>query len=714
MKHIKYLFVLLALTANITYSQKLFTLEQVILNQETISPIKLLQLQWIGKSENISYVQKINEDYVLFSESIEEGNKLILTSLKEINQSLTSKNQDTASTFPLFSWFSESEIKFWNQNKLLKFNVVTKTIEVLNEISLNGTNQDFIDYKKIAYTVENNLFISENSKQIQITHDDDKAIVNGQRVHRNEFGITKGIFWSPYGNFIAFYRQDETMVTDYPLIDYSTHPAKNINIKYPMAGMTSHHVTVGVYNLTTSKTIFLNTGEPKDQYLPGVTWSPDEKYIFINQLNRDQNHLKVAKYDAGTGKFIEVLIEEKNEKYIEPMHGLIFFENEPDIFIRHSRNEGWNHLYLYDSAGNRIKKLTNGEWEVTSFDGFDEEGLYIYFTSTKEDPLERHCYKLNLNSYQFSKLTEQPGNHKLIRNSTNDFYLDEYSSLTVPYKVDLLDKDGNLLRTVYSAVNPFDEYKKAEIKIIKLESNDGYGLFGRLFLPPDFNEQKKYPVVYHVYGGPHLQRIQNEWIEDSRLWLYYMAQQGFIIFTLDNRGTAYRGLEFEQVTFRRLGKFELEDQQAGVEYLKSLPYVDHERMGVYGWSYGGFMAASLMTRNPEIFKVGVAGGSVTDWKLYEVMYTERYMDTPQMNPEGYEQSSLLNYIQNLKGKLLLIHGTSDLTVVPQHTISLIKKAVELGVELEFFPYIGSTHSIKGKDKLHMFKKITNYLLNNLN
>jgi dipeptidyl-peptidase-4 len=480
-----------------------------------------------------------------------------------------------------------------------------------------------------------------------------------------------------------------------------------------MAGMTSHQVTVGVYNLKTGKTIFLNTGEPKDQYLSGVTWSPDEKCIYINQLNRDQNHLKVTKYNSGTGKFIELLIEEKNEKYIEPMHGLNFFENDPDIFIRHSRNEGWNHLYLYDSAGNKIKKLTNGDWEVTSFDGFDDEGFYIYFTSTKENPLERHCYILNLNSYKFSKLTQQAGNHKLIRNTTNDFYLDEFSSLTVPYQVDLTDEDGDLLRTVYSAPNPFDGYKNAEIKIITLQSKDEYDLYGRLFLPPDFDEQKKYPVLYHVYGGPHLQRIQNEWVEDSRLWLYYMAQQGFIAFTLDNRGTAYRGLEFEQTTFGQLGTIEIEDQLIGVEYLKSLPYVNQERMGVYGWSYGGFMSASLMTRTPDIFKMGVASGSVTDWSLYEIMYTERYMDTPQMNPEGYKQSSVLNYIQNLKGKLLLIHGTGDLTVVPQHSLSLIKKAVELGIDLDFFPYIGSQHSVKGKAKLHMFNKITNYFLENL-
>jgi dipeptidyl-peptidase 4 len=460
MKYIKYIVYIFVITCQLIIAQKELTLEQVSLNPESLSPKKLAQLQWIADTDNFSYVFKENTETVLFSESIGQGNRKELTTLSDINRSLRAAELDSMKSFPTFSWFNETEIWFWNKNKLVKFNIATNAVEVLNEIHEKGKNQEFNHYKKIAYTVDNNLFISDNFNQIQITKDEDNEIVNGQAVHRNEFGINKGIFWSPNENYLAYYRMDESMVTDYPVIDYTLRPAENKSIKYPMAGMESHQVKIGVYNLKTGQTIFLQTGEPADQYLPGVTWSPDEKYIFVNQLNREQKHLKVTKYDAATGKMIKVLFEEKNEKYVEPMQGLFFYKNEPDIFIWLSRNEGWNHLYLYDSAGNRIKKLTNGEWEVTSFDGFDEKGFHIYYTSTEENPLERHCYRLNLNSYESTRITNQPGTHKLIRNKTSDFYLDEFNSLTVPYKVNLLDRNGEIVREIYSSPDPLEEYQK--------------------------------------------------------------------------------------------------------------------------------------------------------------------------------------------------------------------------------------------------------------
>lgn len=713
MHYLKKLLILVFLFSITANSQKNFTLEQVINDPSSLSPKKLLQLQWITKSESFSYIEELGDNRLLVTEPIEEGNKNTLTTLSELNRILKENGLEGQNDFPLHSWYSEKEIWFWVKNKLVLLDIDSKSVKVLNEISERGENQEFIVPEKIAYTFRNNLYISINKKQIQITKDEDEAIVNGQSVHRVEFGIKKGIFWSPDANYLAFYRKDETMVTDYPILDISKRPAKVYYTKYPMAGMSSHQVKVGIYNVNTGETIWLETGEPKDKYLPGVTWSPDEKYVFINELNRDQNHLKFSKYDVRTGKLVKVLFEEVSEKYVEPMQGPIFFKDEPAMFLWLSRNEGWNHLSLYDAAGIRIVKMTKGEWEITDFDGFDNSGTNVYFTSTEISPLDRHYYKLSLDNYETKKLTYETGVHNVTKHPSGRYFLDEFSNASVPYQVDLVDKDGEKIRTVYQADNPFADYNIGETRLFSIKNKYDDELFCRMILPPAFKETDKYPLLLYVYGGPHCQRVTNSWLGKAKLWLNYMAQNGFIVFTLDNRGSANRGLEFEQEIFRRLGTVEIEDQLSGVEYLKSLPYVDPDRMGVYGWSYGGFMTASLMTKAPDIFKVGVAGAPVIDWGYYEVMYTERYMDMPQTNPEGYKNSNLLNFVENLKGKLLLVHGTSDPTVVWQHTLLFAEKAANLGIDVDYYPYIGHQHSVKGKDMFHLFQKITNYFIEHL-
>jgi dipeptidyl-peptidase-4 len=706
-----FLFVLLFSISG--YAQKNFTLEQVILEKTSLSPVHLNQLHWIPDTEEFSYVEESENGIKLVVEQIEAGNKRILTSIDELNSSLSNAMLDSVTTFPQFTWHRANEIWFWQKNKLVLFNINSNKATVLNEITEGGSNCEFITPGKIAYTIDNNLYIADNLNQIEITNDENPAIVNGKAVHRVEFGITKGIFWSPNSNYLAFYSKDETMVTDYPLVDVTQKPAALVTNKYPMAGMPSHHVKIGVYNLASGESTWLNTGEPKDQYLPGVTWSPNERYIFINVLNRDQNHLKVSKFDVKTGELVKVMFEETNEKYVEPELGPIFFEDDPDMFIWQSRNEGWKQLSLYDASGTRILKLTKGEWEVTDFDGFDKSGTNIYFTSTRESPLERHYYKLSLDSYTIKKITSEPGTHQVFKNPNGKYFLDTYSNTSVPYRVDLIDKSGELIRTIYEAPNPLDGYNLGSTEFINLKSNDGYDLYGRLIRPPGFEETKKYPVLVYVYGGPHAQKVTNKWLAGANLWLNYMAQQGFVVFTVDNRGSGNRGLEFEQTIFRHLGTVEIEDQLAGIEYLKSLPFVDSDRIGVYGWSYGGFMATSLMTRTPGVYKVGVGGGAVIDWQYYEVMYTERYMDTPQDNPEGYEESSLLNYAENLEGKLLLVHGTSDSTVVWQHTLLFAQKVANLGIDMDYYPYIGHGHGVKGIDKFHLYQKITNYFIDNL-
>lgn len=718
MRTSKFFFSILFFISALALSQnKLLTIDDVVLNSYTkLLPANLKQLNWIPSTNSYAYVDVNNSNASLLKFEIKSDKPDTLITLKELNKQLTKNKFNEMNYFPNIFWKDNNSFNFWNDNDWFYFDIKNKNLIKINSVDKDAENKTVApNAKYIAFSKSNNLFVSLNdSETIQITFETDTNIVCGQAVHRNEFGIESGIFWSPNSNYIAFYRMDQTMVTDYPLVDISYTPEKLKNIKYPMAGQKSHQVMIGIYNINSGKTTWLKTGEPLDQYLTCLTWSPDEKYFYVAHLNRDQNHLQLKKYDVSTGELIKILFEERNDKYVEPENPLIFLPNSANKFLWFSERDGFNHLYLYDTEGKLIRQVTKGNWDITHFNGFDKTGENIFITATKESPLERHVYKVNLENGKIIKLTKEPGIHTLISNSDNNYYIDSYSNVNVPRIINLLNKKGELQKNLLTAENPLKEYKLGETKLFSLKNDEDIDLYCRMILPPEFNESKKYPVIVYVYGGPHAQEVTNTFGYGRYfLWFYMMAQKGFIIFTLDNRGSANRGLAFEQATFRRLGTIEIKDQMTGVNYLKTLPYIDTTRFGVFGWSYGGFMTTSLMLRTNNTFKVGVGGGAVIDWKYYEVMYTERYMDTPQTNPDGYNEASLLNYVSNLNGKLLLVHGTSDPVVVWQNTLAFVKKATELNKPLDYFPYIGHAHGVTGKDALHLYTKITNYFLDNL-
>ena len=717
MKRFRFTLLLLFIFISQAFTQeKLFTVEDVVLNGFRLSPQNLRQLNWIPNSDKFAWVDGVNTKSALLLSSPQNSKIDTLIRTGDLNSLLTTQNEKPINAFPSVSWTSSDEFNFWSGKTYYSFNTKYKKLSKINSVKGDAENLNVSPNKKfVAYTDQNNLFLNLNEeKKIQITFDKDSNIVNGQSVHRDEFGINGGIFWSPNSNFIAFYHMDQTMVSDYPLVELTTTPAHLRNIKYPMTGQTSHQVKVGIYEIKTGKTVWLSTGEPLDQYLTSLTWSPDEKYFFIAHLNRDQNHMRLIKYDAATGNQIKVLFEEKNDKYVEPLTPLTFLPNSNDKFIWQSQRNGYNHLYLYDTEGNLIRQVTDGKWVVLSLNGFDKSGRNVFIYSTKDSPLERHYYRVNLENGKMDNLTKEPGVHSVLANSSSDYFIDSFTNATTPRILNLVDKKGVQIRNLLIADNPLKDFKLGETKIFNIKNEEGIELFCRMINPPNFDQTKKYPVIVYVYGGPHDQEITNSFGAGRYfLWFYMMAQKGYIIFTLDNRGSANRGIEFEQATFRHLGTVEVKDQMTGVNYLKSLPYVDGNRFGVYGWSFGGFMTTSLMLRTNNAFKVGACGGAVIDWKFYEVMYGERYMDTPQSNPEGYKEASLLNYVDNLKGKLLLVHGTSDPTVVWQNTLSFAKKCAELNKPLDYFPYVGQPHGVGGRDALQLYNKITNYFLDNL-
>lgn len=709
------LFILLYVNASA--QEKLFTMQDVVTNSYySLAPKKLEQLKWLPDGKSYSFVKTINDKHMLVTGNIDEDSFKNQISLSELNTSLSSHKIKELKRFPKVTWLTNNKIMFWNDELSLSYSLQNKKLEVIAALKSGAKSKKIAPNNKlVAFTVKNNLYLnSDKDTNLPISVNDNANIISGQSVHRNEFGIKGGIFWSPKSNNVAYYKMDQTMVSDYPLVKMGTTPAKVDLIKYPMAGQKSHHVSIGIYNIKNKKTVWLQTGKPLDQYLTNITWGVNEKYIYVAHLNRDQDHMQLIKYDAVTGEQIKILFEERDEQYIDPQKSLVFLPNDADKFIWNSERDGYNHLYIYNTNGKLEKQLTSGNWVVLSTNGFDTKGENIFITSTKENPLDKDFYSVNIKSGEISRITSESATHKVTPNSSGTHFIDSYTSKSTPRKINILDNKGEIIKSLLTSEDPTSEYKLGKQEIFKIKGEDNIKLYSQITYPIDFDSTKKYPVIVYVYGGPHVQIVTNKWAYGRYdFWFQLMAQKGFIIFMLDNRGSANRGLEFEQAVFGRLGTKEIEDQLSGVKFLKTKPWVDADRIGVYGWSYGGFMTTSLMLRTNDTYKVGVGGGSVIDWKYYEIMYGERYMDTPEKNPAGYAESSLLNYVENLNGKLLLVHGTLDPTVVIQNTLEFAKKAQSLNKPLDYFPYVGHTHGVRGKDTEHLYNKITRYFIDNL-
>lgn len=708
----KQIVLLLLLPSIFLFSQnKMLTIKDAVLKGRTsLAPKRLLNIGFTNNSE--SYFCFDNNEIKLVDC---KSNKLIKTiTTLTINDILKKNNIDTLLNVTPFKFEDNNQLTIFRTDSKITINLSTKTAakEALNTALANENAEEAPNTKYVAYVKENNLFINTTKNNIQISNDGGYTIVYGKSVHRDEFGISKGTFWSTNGNLLAYYKMDQSDVTDYPIIDWTSYPAKNKNIKYPMAGNKSHYVSVGVYNVTSNQNIFLKIDGPKDQYLTNIAWSNDEKIIYVVVLNREQNHFKVNAYNPITGDYISTLFEEKDEKYAEPLHPMQFLTSGKQ-FIWQSRRDGYNHIYLYDAAGKLIAQLTKGNWEVKNVIGFDEKNENLFFEANEQSPINQDVYKVNLKSKKITRLTEDKGYHTGIFSKNKLFFIDNFTSCNVPRQNKLYNISTGFSKLIFDAENPIADYKLGTWKLQTIKNKNGLELYSRIFLPIDFDSTKKYPVLIYLYNGPHSQMVTNTWLAGGELWYQYMAQKGFIVFTVDGRGTSYRGKAFEQATHRQLGTVEMEDQLSGVDYLKSLPYVDVNRIGVHGWSYGGFMTTSLMTRNPDVFKVGCAGGPVIDWTYYEIMYTERYMDTPQENPNGYKNNNLLNYVDKLKGKLLMIHGAQDDVVVWQHSVMYQKKAVDLGIQLDYYIYPGHYHNVLGKDRAHLMEKICNYFIDNL-
>ena len=589
------------------------------------------------------------------------------------------------------------------------------------EFKLTDAQKDWRKPKNNDAKLEERVELKEGSLYVDgklVAEGDGYNIVLGESVHRNEFGIDGGLFWSPKGSRLAFYRMDQSMVKDYPIVNTKAREAEVKPIKYPMAGMKSHEVTVGVWDAAAQKLVYLDTRKDttvheREMYLTNIAWSPDEKYVFIAKINREQNHMWLEQYDAVSGKLVKVLFEETNPRYVEPCEPMIFTP-KGDQFLWLSMRDGYKHLYLYNMDGSLVKQVTKGEYEVEGFIQFDKKGENIFIYANKDNLAGRDAYRVNLKkgTMECMTMTENGlhGTHSVAINETGTTWVDLWNSVNVPMRADLRDwKHKNPIKTFFEAENPLKDYAMPEVKLGTIKAADGKtDLYYRLITPPNMEKGKKYPTLVYVYGGPHSQLVTDSWLAGGNLYFMFLAQQGYVVFTVDNRGTDNRGFEFESCTHRHLGEIEMADQMEGVKFLKSLPYVDQNRMGVEGWSFGGFMTITMKLAHPEVFKVGCAGGPVIDWKWYEIMYGERYMDTPQENPEGYEANSLLNKAKNLEGRLLVIQGAEDNTVVPQHSTEFIERCINNYKQVDYFMYPHHEHNVLGRERLHLYKKMFDY------
>lgn len=703
-----FLLALIVLIFSVANAQvKELTLEDAVLSySKGLTPKTLSSLRWISGTTN--YIYKDDNSYIIKN----VGGKTIQT----IGEDLM-KTMSDPSKLPAIKYINKDFLVIEDGNVFVHYDYHKKKGIKNLGFDVLAKNKDYHFTKGVlAYTIDNNLFVAkERNRKIEVTNHTDKNIVAGQAIHRYEFGISKGTFWSPKGNYLAFYEKDETNVADYPLVDVTTYPASLNNIKYPMAGQKSEQARIGIYNVETNKTIYLNIDTKDEHYLTNLSWTPDEKYVLVAELNRAQTHMDYNKYDVKTGEKKNNLFKEMNIKWVEPENDAVFLPNDNNKFLWLSERGGFMNLYLYSTegvnpSGNLIRQITDFKFVIKNILGFDESGEHVFVSATGPDARNTLVYKVNLKTGESSNITPSSGVHRAKLSNNGAYLIDNFSNLTTPREINIVNTKTAKKNTILKSENPLKDYKIGTTEFVTLKSPEGMDLYGRIIKPANFDPNKKYPVLVYVYGGTKAQLVTNSWMGGASLWMSWLAtQKDYIVFTLDNRGSENRGFAFESGIHRNAGDYAMEDQLLGVQYLKSLNYIDEKRIAVHGWSYGGFMSSSLMLRHPGVFTTAVAGGPVTDWKYYEVMYGERYMDTPEENPEGYKNSRVGEYLENLKGKMLIIHGSVDPTVLPQHSMTLLKEAVDKEVQLDFFTYPMHPHNVRGKDRVHLMTKILDYI-----
>jgi len=591
----------------------------------------------------------------------------------------------------------------------------------LQAISQNGKQRlaSFSpDGSQVAFVRDNNLFIAKpfQGEEIQITQDGkERSIINGTTdwVYEEEFGFTKGYFWSPDGKRIAYYRFDETGVPEYQMQIWGNLYPENYQYKYPKAGEDNSLVTIHVYNILEGSTQIMDLGEETDQYIPRIKWTANEGILAIQRLNRLQNHLDILLADASTGK-TKVIYTEDNNYYIDITDHWTFLPDQ-EHYIMTSEKSGYNHIYLYNLNGQEIRQLNSGEWDVINVTGYDSRNKLIYYVSAESSPLNRDLYSVNLEGKK-KKISSRTGTNDAEFSKTYDYYINTFSDANTPPYITVNKSDGKEIRVIENneaLLNKIREYGFSPKDFFEITTSEGIQLNAWQILPWNFDSEKKYPVLMTVYGGPGSQTVTNSWGYGDT-WYQYLAKNGIMIVSVDNRGTGARGQEFKKMTYLQLGKFETIDQIEAAKYLSTLEYVNPDHIGIFGWSYGGYMSTLCITKGADVFSTAIAVAPVTNWRYYDNIYTERFMRTPQENPGGYDDNSPINHVEKMKGKFLLVHGTGDDNVHVQNTMDLITALVTANKQFDLQLYPNKNHGIYGGNtRFHLYSRMTDFLIKSL-
>lgn len=576
------------------------------------------------------------------------------------------------------------------------------------------------DGKKVAFVRDNNLFVKDlgSNTETQITKDGEfNKIINGavDWVYEEEFTMSRGFEWSPDGNKIAFYKFDESKVKEYFFPEYGELYPKEVRYKYPKAGEANSIVTVHIYDVNAKTTKQVDTGKETDQYIPRIKWTMDAGKLSLIRMNRHQNKLELLIADASTGA-TSVLLTEESPQYIEITDNLTFLKNGTQ-FIWSSDKDGYNHLYLYDMNGKLVKQLTSGQWEVIEFKGIDESSKTLYYVSTENSARDRDLYSVRLDGKNKQKLSVEEGTNLAEFSNGFKYYINFHSDANTPYYITLHNSNGKLVRVLEdnaSLKKTMADYTLSKKEFFTFKTSEGVDLDGWMIKPANFDANKKYPVFMTFYGGPGHNMVTNSWGGPDYFWHQLIAQKGYIVVCVDNRGTEARGAAFKKSTYKQMGKLEVADQIEVAKYLGGMSYVDKSRIGVEGWSFGGYLAALCMTKGSEYFKCGISVAPVTNWRFYDSIYTERYLSLPQDNPYGYDDNSPINHVKNLKGKYLLVHGTADDNVHFQNSVEMVTALIKANKQFDSFYYPDKNHSIYGGNtRYHLYTKMTNFLVENL-
>jgi dipeptidyl-peptidase-4 len=712
-----------------TESGKKLTLD-LIYDSPELSGNHLIGVQWTPNGEAFTYYQPSPQKAAryIWRYDLKTGAREILvdsnrTPVLEEPQSVGPENRFFV---PNYLWSpTGKEILLPSGNDLYLYDLASAAVRRLtNDEEVEDDPHFSSDGQRIAFIKNHNIHVLdiETGIDVPLTTDGREHVFVGQFdwAYQEEFASSRtGFFWAPDGQHIAFFELNETEVPEFPIVDFVPVENEVQSTPYPKAGENNSIVRVGVVSIDNPRILWFDLGNETDIYVPHIRWLPDSHSLAICRLNRAQNRLELLFGDISSGSTRSVLVEEAADGWIDVYDDLTFL-GQDEHFVWPSNRDGFKHLYLYDIQGNLIRQLTQGSWEVDSLVAVDEEHDLVYFSAGKENVWDRDLYTVGLNGEGLTRLSEQEGWHSIDMNPSCEYYLDYFSDFTTPTTVGLHSSDGKILDIVEpnEALNEIlKEYHLSRPDFFSFETDYSVKLNALMIKPTDFDPSKKYPVLIYVYGGPGSQTVVNAWDSDSRrrqLWHEMMAQNGYIVFIVDNRGTGGRGKDWMKVVYRQLGEVEVQDQIAGVEYLRKLSYVDSTRIGIWGWSYGGYITLMCMLKGADYFRVGIAVAPPTDWRNYDSIYTERYMGTPQENPEGYAASSAIAHARDLKGKLLLIHGTSDDNVHISNSMQLTYAFEKAHIPFDLMVYPRQMHHIDDQDlRVHLFHSITDYVLQNL-